>query len=144
MLRVKLLEAGARAPIVAHPGEDLGYDLFALEDALLAPRVTAKVRTGIAVEARHPATGEPLGLLVRDRSSMAARGIATTAGVIDAGYRGEILVLMTNLGEVAVELKAGEKIAQMIPVPVLTGLVETVNNLEESARAEKGFGSSGR
>jgi dUTP pyrophosphatase len=75
---------------------------------------------------------------------MAARGIATTAGVIDAGYRGEILVLMTNLGEVAVELKAGEKIAQMIPVPVLTGDVETVENLEESARAEKGFGSSGR
>jgi dUTP pyrophosphatase len=75
---------------------------------------------------------------------MAARGIATTAGVIDAGYRGEILVLMTNLGETAVELKAGEKIAQMIPVPVLTGDVVTVESLEESARAEKGFGSSGR
>ena len=75
---------------------------------------------------------------------MAARGIATTAGVIDAGYRGEILVLMTNLGETAVELKAGEKIAQMIPVPVLTGLVQEVETLEESARAGKGFGSSGR
>jgi dUTP pyrophosphatase len=75
---------------------------------------------------------------------MAARGIATTAGVIDAGYRGEILVLMTNLGEAAIELKAGEKIAQMIPVPVLTGVVEVAENLEESARAEKGFGSSGR
>jgi dUTP pyrophosphatase len=144
MLRVKLLEAGARLPVVAHPGEDLGYDLFALEAATLAPRATVKVRTGIAVEARHPATGAPLGLLVRDRSSMAARGIATTAGVIDAGYRGEILVLMTNLGEAAVELKAGEKIAQMIPVPVLTGDVKVVENLEDSARAEKGFGSSGR
>ena len=130
--------------MVAHPGEDLGYDLFALEAVTLGPRATAKVRTGIAVEARHPKTGEPLGLLVRDRSSMAARGLATTAGVIDAGYRGEILVLMTNLGDAAVELKAGEKIAQMIPVPVLTGTVETVENLEESARAEKGFGSSGR
>ena len=144
MLRVKLLEAGARAPVVAHPGEDLGYDLFALEGVVLAPRATVKVRTGIAVEARHPATCAPLGLLVRDRSSMAARGIATTAGVIDAGYRGEILVLMTNLGETAVELKAGEKIAQMIAVPVLTGDVETVESLEDSARAEKGFGSSGR
>jgi dUTP pyrophosphatase len=144
MLRVKLLEAGARAPVVAHPGEDLGYDLFALEGMVLKPRATVKVRTGIAVEARHPATGAPLGLLVRDRSSMAARGVATTAGVIDAGYRGEILVLMTNLGEAAVELKAGEKIAQMIPVPVLTGEVETVEGLEDSARAEKGFGSTGR
>ncbi len=144
MLRVKLLDPGARPPAVAHPGEDLGYDLFALESATLAPRQTVRVRTGIAVEARHPQTGEPLGLIVRDRSSMAARGIATTGGVIDAGYRGEILVLMVNLGDAAVELKAGEKIAQMIPVPVLTGAVEEVDCLEASARAEKGFGSSGR
>ena len=141
---MKLLESGARAPVVAHPGEDLGYDLFALEDVALAARATIKVRTGIAVEARHPQSGEAMGLLVRDRSSMAARGLATTGGVIDAGYRGEILVLMTNLGETAVELKAGEKIAQMIPVPVLTGAVETVASLEDSARAAKGFGSSGR
>jgi len=144
MLRVKLLATGARAPVVVHPGEDLGYDLFALEGVALAPHATVKVRTGISVEARHPATGAPLGLLVRDRSSMAARGVATTAGVIDAGYRGEILVLMTNLTDTPIELKAGEKIAQMIPVPVLTGDVQTVDSLEDSARAEKGFGSSGR
>lgn len=144
MLRVKLLEAGARMPVVAHPGEDLGYDLFALEGVALAPRVTVRVRTGIAVEARDPRTGAALGLLVRDRSSMASRGVATTGGVIDAGYRGEILVLMTNLGAEPVELKAGEKIAQMIPVPVLTGPVQEVESLEDSARAEKGFGSSGK
>ena len=144
MLRVKRLEAGARLPMVAHPGEDLGYDVFALEAVWLGPRETVKVRTGIAVEARDPRTGAALGLLVRDRSSMAARGIATTAGVIDAGYRGEILVVMTNLGNAAVELKAGEKIAQMVPVPVLTGRVEEVESLEDSKRAAKGFGSSGR
>jgi dUTP pyrophosphatase len=143
MLRVKKLEPGARLPNVAHPGEDLGYDVFALEDVLLLSHVAVKVRTGIAVEARHPQTGATLGLLVRDRSSMAARGIATTGGVIDAGYRGEILIVMTNLGEAAVELKAGEKIAQMVPVPVLTGLVEEVASLEISERAAKGFGSSG-
>jgi len=101
------------------------------------------VRTGIAVEARDSKTGAPLGLLVRDRSSMAARGIATTGGVIDAGYRGEILVVMTNLGDAAVDLKAGEKIAQMVPVPVLTGPVEDVESLEDSLRAARGFGSSG-
>lgn len=144
MLRVKRLDPGARLPAVAHPGEDLGYDLFALESTSLAPRATVKVRTGIAVEARHPATGAPLGLLVRDRSSMAARGLATTGGVIDAGYRGEILVLMTNLGDAEMTLAAGEKIAQMIPVPVLTGLVQEMENLEGSERAAKGFGSSGR
>ena len=143
MLRVKLLDPSARAPQVAHPGEDLGYDLFALEGAILAPRQTVRVRTGIAVEARHPETGVPLGLLVRDSSSMAAKGIATTAGVIDAGYRGEILILMTNLGDAIVELRAGDKIAQMIPVPVLTGTVQTVDSLQDSARSKKGFGSSG-
>jgi dUTP pyrophosphatase len=143
MLRVKLLDPSARAPQVAHPGEDLGYDLFALEAAALAPRHTVRVRTGVAVEARHPTTGQPLGLLVRDRSSMAAKGIATTAGVIDAGYRGEILILMTNLGDSPLQIAAGDKIAQMIPVPVLTCSVVTVDSLEDSARAEKGFGSSG-
>ena len=126
MLRVKLLDPAARAPQVAHPGEDLGYDLFALEAVLLAPRQTVRVRTGVAVEARHPATGIPLGLLVRDRSSIAAKGIATTAGVIDAGYRGEILILMTNLGDTPLELCGGDKIAQMIPVPILTGAIQTV------------------
>jgi dUTP pyrophosphatase len=144
MLRVKLLEVGARMPVVAHPGEDLGYDVFALEGVVLGPRDTVRVRTGIAVEARHPETGAALGLLVRDRSSMAARGVTTTGGVIDAGYRGEILVVMTNLGDGVVELKAGEKIAQMIPVPVLTGDVVEVEELVESERAGKGFGSSGR
>jgi dUTP pyrophosphatase len=144
MLRVKRLDPGARLPVVAHPGEDLGYDVFAVEEIVLSPGATRRVRTGIAVEARHPRTGAPLGLLVRDRSSMASRGIATTGGVIDAGYRGEILILMTNLGETAIEIQPGEKIAQMIPVPVLTGEVQETASLEESARAEKGFGSSGK
>ena len=144
MLRVKLLDPRARPPAVAHPGEDLGYDVFSLEPATLAPHATVRLRTGIAVEARHPVTSDPLGLLVRDRSSVAARGIATTGGVIDAGYRGEILILMTNLGPAPIDLKAGEKIAQMIPVPVLTGQVHQVESLEDSARAGKGFGSSGR
>ena len=143
MLRVKRLDPAARLPIVAHPGEDLGYDVFALEGAILVPHQTLRVRTGIAVEARHPQTEEPLGLLVRDRSSMAARGLATTAGVIDAGYRGEVLIVMTNLGDTPMELKPGEKIAQVIPVPVLTGPVEDVEDLALSAREGRGFGSSG-
>lgn len=143
MLRVKRLDPGARLPVVAHPGEDLGYDVFALEGAVLVPHQTVRVRTGIAVEARHPETGIPLGLLVRDRSSMAARGVATTAGVIDAGYRGEVLIVMTNLGTAPIQLQPGEKIAQMIPVPILTGQVTEPETLEASAREAKGFGSSG-
>ncbi len=144
MLRVKLLEPNARVPVVAHPGEDLGYDIYLLENTWLAPRSTVRLRTGIAVEACHPETGAPLGLLVRDRSSMAVRGLALTGGVIDAGYRGEVLVVMTNLGDSPIELNAGEKVGQMIPVPVLTGAVEQADDLSESLRTTRGFGSSGR
>jgi dUTP pyrophosphatase len=144
MLRVKLLAEGARVPVVAHPGEDLGYDVFALESVELWARAWLRVKTGIAVEARHPETGVGLGLLVRDRSSMAARGVAVTGGVIDAGYRGEIQILLTNLTDEAIRISAGDKIAQMIPVPVLTGVVQQVDELGDSSRAEKGFGSSGR
>jgi dUTP pyrophosphatase len=143
MLKVKLLRPGAKAPTIAHPGEDLGYDIYAAEDVTITSRGNAVVPTGIAIELTM-ASGEPLGALLRDKSSMAARRLALTGGVIDAGYRGEILVLMTNLTGAPVELKAGEKIAQMIPIPVLTGDVQTVETLEDSARAEKGFGSSGR
>jgi len=144
MLLVKLLADGAKTPVVAHPGEDLGYDIFALGAVELWARSSVRVRTGIAVEARHPESGIGLGLLVRDRSSMAARGVAVTGGVIDAGYRGEIQILLTNLTDEAVRINAGDKIAQMIPVPVLTGEVRQVEELGESSRAEKGFGSSGR
>jgi dUTP pyrophosphatase len=143
MLRVKLLEPGARLPVVAHPGEDLGYDVFLLEPVHLAARSIARLRTGIAVEARHPDTGAPLGLLVRDRSSMAARGLMTMGGVIDAGYRGEILIVMSNCTDSPIRIGAGEKIAQMVPVPVLTGFVEQADTLETSSRLTKGFGSSG-
>jgi len=144
MLQVKLLAPGARAPEVAHPGEDLGYDIFALESAELWAGKSTRLRTGIAVEARHPITGDPLGLLVRDRSSMAAKGLAVTGGVIDAGYRGEIQILITNLTEQAIAIAPGDKIAQMIPIPVLTGTVTVVESLADSTRSEKGFGSSGR
>jgi dUTP pyrophosphatase len=144
MLRVQLLDPAARIPVVAHPGEDLGYDVFSLQTVTLTPHEAVKVRTGIAVEARNPATGVPLGLLVRDRSSMASRGIATTGGVIDAGYRGEILIVMVNLTSASIALSAGDKIAQMIPVPVLTGEVQEVDTLQDSMRAGKGFGSSGQ
>ena len=75
---------------------------------------------------------------------MAARGLATTGGVIDAGYRGEILIVMNNVTDGAIHLNGGEKIAQMVPVPVLTGVVEQVDFLEDSLRLAKGFGSSGR
>jgi dUTP pyrophosphatase len=143
MLRVKLLHAAAKAPTVAHPGEDLGYDIYAGETMTIPARGHAIVPTGIAVECRSP-SGERMGALLRDKSSMAARRLVLTGGVIDAGYRGEIRVLIENLGDLPAEIHAGDKIANMIPYPVLTSEVQLVDELSGSSRKAGGFGSTGR
>lgn len=143
MLKVKLLSSTAKAPTIAHPGEDLGYDLYASENVHIPPRGMSLVPTGISIELTS-ATGEPLGALLRDRSSMAMRRLALTAGVIDAGYRGEIKVVMENLADAPAEIHAGDKLANMIPYPVLTTPVEVVDELADSKRKAGGFGSSGQ
>src|SRR5260370_27969237 len=98
MLKVKLLNPAAKAPTVAHPGEDLGYDIFAAETLTIAPRGYARVSTAIAVECTSPA-GEAMGALLRDKSSMASRPLALTGGGIDAGSRAAIKVLLDHLGQ---------------------------------------------
>jgi dUTP pyrophosphatase len=143
MLKVKLLTVSAKAPTVAHPGEDLGYDIYSSETVTLEGRGHAIVSTGIAIECTSP-SAEPMGALLRDKSSMAARRLALTGGVIDSGYRGEIKVLMENLSDLPATIRAGDKIANLIPYPVLTGEVKVVDDLNESSRKAGGFGSSGR
>jgi dUTP pyrophosphatase len=163
MLKVKRLHPDAKLPTVAHPGEDVAYDLYAVEDVILRPFEVTKVRTGVAVAAYSSLAGQPLGLLIRDRSSMAAKGIVVNAGVVDAGYRGEIIVCMTllkpesfeysdGLGIFAgkmtkkswvYEIKAGDKVAQMIPILVLTGGVQETDDLGDTKRGTGGFGSTG-
>jgi dUTP diphosphatase len=143
VLSVKLLSSSAKAPTVAHAGEDLGYDIYSAETITLEGRGHAIVSTGIAIECTSP-TGEPMGALLRDKSSMAARRLVLTGGVIDSGYRGEIKVLMENLSDLPATIRAGDKIANLIPYPVLTGEVEVVDDLNESSRKAGGFGSSGR
>src|SRR5262245_5169867 len=133
----------AKAPTVAHPGEDLGYDIYAAETLTIEPRGHALVPTGIAIECTSR-VGERMGALLRDKSWMAARRLVLTGGVIDAGYRGEIQVLLENLGDAPALIRAGDKIANLIPYPVLTGAVQVVDDLSESSRKAGGFGSSGR
>jgi dUTP pyrophosphatase len=142
MLKVKFLRAGAKAPTVAHPGEDLGYDIFAAETVTFAARGSAIVPTAIAIELASK-SGEPMGAILRDKSSLASRRLIA-AGVIDSGYRGEIKVVMENLADTPAEIRSGEKIANLIPYPVLTGEVEVVEELGASQREARGFGSSGR
>ena len=144
-IKVKKLVEGARMPRYAHTGEfgDLAADLYASADARLAAAgeagSTAAVATGIAME--FPPTH---GALVEDRSGLAVRGVTTLAGVIDPGYRGEIRVVMTNLGAKAVEIKSGERIAQLRIVERIEASFEEVAELGEAARGAGGFGSTGK
>ncbi len=128
----------ATLPTRAHP-DDAGLDLYSLEDIVLEPGKGIVTRTGIALAIPTGHTG-----LVADRSSMAKRGIKTAGGIIDAGYRGEIHIVLWNLSREAHELKRGERIAQMLIVPVRAPAVKEVRALNETQRGAKGFGSSGR
>ncbi len=164
MIKVKLLHPQARVPSVNHSGDDLGFDLYSIEDIVLHPGAPVKVRTGIAVEG--PAG---MGFILGDRSSMAAKGITYAGGRIDAGYRGEILVCLINVNQpsyhlqlkknndgyvldaaveasdVSVAIRAGDKIAQMSPFQAMTHLeFQVVEELTTSTREARGFGSSGR
>jgi dUTP pyrophosphatase len=131
-------------PRYAHVGEfgDLAADLYASAGALLNAAgeagSTQAVPTGIAIE--FPATH---GALVEDRSGLAMRGVTTLAGVIDPGYRGEIRVVMTNLGAAPVEIKPGDRIAQLRIVQRIEASFEEVAELGEAARGVGGFGSTG-
>src|ERR1700727_199512 len=137
----KFLDTAAKVPTVAHPGEDIGYDLYANQDHTLIPGQVHRVQTGVAVAGM--VSGLPVGFLVKDRSSLAAKGVFTHGGVIDSSYRGEIVVLMTTLIDIY-EIRSGDRIAQLVPTPVLTGRVEESAELTSGARGSHGFGSSGR
>ena len=141
VLRVRRLDPAARLPVRAHD-DDAGYDLHALEGARLEPGARAKLRTGIAIELSPGHAG-----LVLPRSGLAARhGIAlvNAPGLIDAGYRGELQVLLLNTDRDHVfEIAAGDRIAQLVIVAVAAPEVVEVDALAASERGEGGFGSSG-
>ena len=139
-IRVLKLDPAAQLPRYAHTGPfgDLAADLYAVAGAVVEPGATVAVATGIALE--FPATH---GALVEDRSGLAMRGVTTLAGVIDPGYRGEIKVVVANLGAVAAEVKAGDRIAQLRIVQRIEARFEEVSELVEAPRGAKGFGSTG-
>ena len=138
MLKVKKLSTDAVLPTVAHPGEDIGYDLYSCEDVTIAAGGAAGVHTGIAIEFAPTA-----GAIVKTRSGLARKRLMCNAGVIDAGYRGEIIVLMENLGNEPYSIRKSDKIAQLLEHPFLAGEV-VEDELSEAARGAKGFGSTGK
>lgn len=135
-MKVKRLTETAKLPTKANPG-DLGYDLYANESLSVHPGVNS-IHTGIAI-----AFDEGWGGIIKDRSSMALRGTSVVGGVIDNGYRGEIIVLLRGYGEGSLYIGKGQKIAQLIPVQVANFEIEKVDHLFETIRGGKGFGSSG-
>jgi len=121
--------------------DDSGLDLFAVEAQAIAPGESQLVKTGIAIEL-------PLGTeaQIRPRSGLALRHAITvlnTPGTVDAGYRGEIGVILINHGKQMFQVLPGMKIAQMVIAPVLRAELEEVKSLSETVRGEGGFGSTG-
>ena len=128
-------------PSRAHPG-DAGLDLHARYATELAPGERSTVPTGVAVAIPPTHAG-----LVLARSGLAARygiGLVNAPGLIDADYRGEIRVILVNLGKDRFKIARGDRIAQLVIVPVAIVDVDVVESLEVTERGSGGFGSSGR
>jgi dUTP pyrophosphatase len=141
-LAIQRLRPDARLPTRAHD-DDAGLDLYAVEAATIAPGQRASIPTGIAIELPERHAG-----LVLARSGLAARhGIAlvNAPGLIDAGYRGELKILLLNTDrDAAFEIAPGDRIAQLVVTRVETPDLVEVDELPPSTRDAGGFGSSGR
>lgn len=119
--------------------EAAGYDLCAAEPVTIYPGGRAAIATGFAFQIPAGMCGQ-----VWPRSGMAVnRGIDTLAGLIDSDYRGEVKAVLINHGEDPVQIFAGDRIAQLVVVPCLQGIVREVEGLGATERGAGGFGSTG-
>ena len=137
-LKVKKIDIDAKLPVYGHKG-DAGLDLFSSVDFVLRKGEVYPVPTGIQVEIPRGYVG-----LIWDKSGVSLQGVHRLAGVVDAGYRGEIKVVLVNLGQEPFVIELGMKIAQMLIQPVAEVEVEETGNLDDSSRGEGGFGSTGK
>lgn len=139
-IAVQRLSAHAVLPRYAHAG-DAGLDLAASEPCELAPGERHAVATGLAVAIPHGWVG-----LVHPRSGLALRHgltVANAPGTIDAGYRGELRVILINLGQAEVAVARGERVAQLVLQRVGHAELIEVDTLDETGRGGGGFGSTG-
>ena len=141
-LRARKLHPDAQLPCFAHgPDEDAGMDLYAVEEAMLAPGGRASVGCGIALEIPPGYEGQ-----VRPRSGLAAKHgvtLVNAPGTIDPGYRGEVRVLMINLSREAYLVKPGERVAQLVIGAYAAPEWRWSETLDDSDRSDGGFGSTG-
>jgi dUTP pyrophosphatase len=139
-IKIQCLVPQAKVPEYAHPG-DAGADLFAAEDCEILSGKWLAISTGIAAE-----VSIGYELQVRPRSGLAIKKgvtVLNSPGTIDAGYRGEIKVILINHSDSTFVVKAGDKIAQMVLAAVSSGEFTVVKELTDSARGSDGFGSTG-
>lgn len=136
-MKVKKLHPDALLPRRAHP-TDSGADLFALQRTVLPPRAVTNVRTGVAVELPDGTSG-----IIWGKSSVESKGIKTMAGLVDAPYRGELLICMYNLNDTEFVFEKGQKVAQLVVLPTLYPEFEEADELSGTARGAGGFGSTG-
>jgi dUTP pyrophosphatase len=138
-IKVKKLHPDAIVPSFAHRS-DAGMDLFSTQKIILHPGERVQVPTGIAIE-----LPDDYAALIWDKSGLATKyGLKVMAGVVDAGYRGEYIVVLVNLSPVDYLIEKGHKVAQLLIQKVEHPTVEVVDELSDSHRGEKGFGSSGK
>lgn len=137
-VKIQKLNPHAIIPEYTHE-DDAAFDIRTIESYTLQPKERKLFQSGLAMqlEKGHVA-------LIKDRSGLAFKnGITVLGGVVDAGYRGDYGIILFNTGNEPFVIEAGDRIAQVLIVPVKTAVFEEVDTLEEAQRGEKGFGSSG-
>jgi dUTP pyrophosphatase len=136
---IKRLDPSLPLPLYAHES-DAGFDLMCAAAVTIAPRERVQVKTGIALAIPDGYSG-----LIWDKSGLSHKaGLKTLGGVVDSGYRGEILVGVANLSNEPYSFAKGDKVAQMLIQKIEQAQFKEVDELPESERGAKGFGSTGK
>jgi dUTP pyrophosphatase len=141
ILKVKRLDPSAKLPVRTTSGASC-FDIHALEGGTIAAKARGFVRTGLAV-----AVDKGFEVQVRSRSGLALKQgvfVLNSPGTVDSDYRGEVGIILMNLGEDTFAYKAGDRIAQIGVYPVIMSDAQLVESLDETERSSGGFGSTGR
>jgi dUTP pyrophosphatase len=137
-IKVKKLKENAKLPKYHHPG-DIGMDMYAMETVTMKPGEHYRFWHGFALE--FP---EDYGAIIMDKGSISKAGLIHMGGVYDAGYRGEYNTLLVNLSKEPYTFEEGDKVAQLVIMPIEIVELEEADILSESARGEGKFGSTGK